>query len=1103
MNRLIRYLRWIIHEMRELYGRRELLLLVVLASVALLSSSAFAQENQRSAPAGSQAPSENARLIDELEGAGAKVAKHSETGEVRFIGTSRGRAIGRPDRLAADAPAESAARAHLAKYGKLFGIEDETQELRTEKAKKAGNGRSVVRFQQVYKDVPVMGGELNVNLDGSNNLLVANGEVLPDLSLDVDPGVDAQKAQQTALEKIAKDRKSNASDLQATEPELWIYDPTLLGGPGPRVPALVWRMDVTPKEGVVDFRELVLVDATDGSVALNFNQVDSALDRETYTANNGSTLPGTLVCNEAAPCNSTDTDAVAAHQFAGDTYDFYFNNHGRDSLDNAGLRLTSTVDFCPTTPPNPPACPYQNANWNGQQMIYGDGFAAADDVVGHELTHGVTQFESGLFYYYQSGAINESFSDIWGEFVDLSNTAGTDTAATRWQIGEDVPGIGALRDMQNPETVFPNGFGGDPDKMTSGSYDADANENDNGGVHENSGVNNKAAYLLTDGDTFEGKTVTGLGMNKVARIYYEAQTNLLTSASDYQDLHALLQQACTNLTGTAGITAADCQEVKDAVDATEMNLQPTNAPAPEARVCDTSKGRVTNLFSDDLENTASGNWTTTGNWYYPQNPNLISGFDATYATSGSTNFWGYDQDSKGDYSITKASNVRIPANSTAYLRFKHAYGFEDNDTASTNFDGGVLEYSTDNGSTWQDAGPLGILNGYNGTIASGTDNPLAGRQGFVAESNGYISSRVNLSSLAASGDADVRFRFRIGTNGSVADDGWYVDDVSVYTCANLPPVAKEDSYTTDEDTTLNQPAPGVLANDTDPDGDDLTAALVDNVAHGKLTFKPDGSFSYVPDKDYFGADSFTYKANDGSADSGVTKVAITVNPVNDPPTVKVATGGTCGQNNERFATINLTVEDVDNPVTTLKLSASSSNTKLVRNLDVIFSGTGATRTMKVTALDKRSGTANITVTVSDGAASNTTPLIIPVKVGTPQSDLINGTDEADIILGLAGINTLNGGGGNDLLCGGNSRDTLNGGTGDDTLDGANGDDTLRGDDGNDTLRGGQGNDRLEGGNDNDTLSGGPGVDRFSGGPGTDTATDFNATEGDTKDTTIP
>src|SRR6476620_5352850 len=131
-------------------------------------------------------------------------------------------------------------------------------------------------------------------------------------------------------------------------------------------------------------------------------------------------------------------------------------------------------------------------------MVYGDGFPV-DDVVGHELTHGVTDFESSLFYFAQSGAINESLSDVFGEFIDLSNTAGggNDSAAARWKIGED---IGAFRDMKNPPAF------GDPDMMQSANYFS--GPGDNAGVHTNSGVNNKAAFLMTDGGTFNGKTVT-------------------------------------------------------------------------------------------------------------------------------------------------------------------------------------------------------------------------------------------------------------------------------------------------------------------------------------------------------------------------------------------------------------------------------------------------------------------------------------------------------------------------------------------------------------------------------------------------------------------
>jgi len=706
----------------------------------------------------------SSQLLSQLNSEGARVHRHQETGEVRFIGASKDNPIDRPAGLPENAAPEAAARAHLAKLGELFGIQNQAGELRAESSNELDGGRANTRFQQVHEGVPILGGELNAQVDEANNLLVATGEILPGISLDTEPGVEAKEAQEAALTKIAKDRELEAGGLEATEPELWIYDPSLLGGPGPDLTRLVWRMDVTPAEGIVDLRELVLVDAQTGAVVLNFDQIDNAKNRNTHDANNTSALPGTLTCNESNPCTdaSFDADVRAGHLYAGQTYDFYFNNHARDSINNAGMTLVSTADFCPDAF----NCPYQNAFWNGAQMVYGDGFAAADDVVGHELTHGVTENESHLFYYYQSGAINESFSDVWGEFIDLSNTSGTDTATTRWLMGEDIPSIGAIRDMENPPAF------GDPDRMTSANYTADTSEGDGGGVHTNSGVNNKAAYLLTDGGTFNGKTVTGLGITKVAKIYYEAQANLLTSASDYQDLHSNLRQACTNLIGTSGITSVECAEVQDAVDATEMNLIPPNAANPEAPVCNTGQ-TATDLFNDNLENPASGNWTSgavTGSsnqWYYPQNSNPF-GFDATYATSGTTNIWGYDQGSTGDYAIARTANVTPPAGKTTYLRFNHAYGFEDG------FDGGVLEYSTNDGSTWNDAGPLITNNGYNGTISA-----LGGRQGFAAESNGYISSRVNLSSLAGQ---NVRFRFRIGTDSSIDDYGWFIDDVRVYTC---------------------------------------------------------------------------------------------------------------------------------------------------------------------------------------------------------------------------------------------------------------------------------------------------------------------------------
>jgi bacillolysin len=688
----------------------------------------------------------------------ARISYHSGTGKVRFVGTEPSRPIRQPGPTLGIVPPEHAARNFLATYGPLFGLSDPAQELVVTREKTADAARQFVRFQQVYQNIPVFGGEMVVQVNAQNDVLSVNGEILPALALDVSPQIDSATATQTAISATAKWHEVDAASLKASEAALWIYDPVLVG-PYDGATRLVWRIEVTA-EALLPIDELILVDAQRGSIALHFNQVHTAKDRRTHDGNDGATLPGTLVCDESSPtCAAGDADAIAAHVNAGDTYDFYLAHHGRDSVDDAGMSLISTVHHCPS----PGLCPYANAFWNDtlDQMVYGSGYALGDDVVAHELTHGVTDQESQLFYYYQSGAINESFSDVWGEFVDLTNNHGDDSPGVRWLMGEDL-GIGAIRSMEDP-TLF-----GDPDRMTSANYHTLAT--DNGGVHFNSGINNKAAYLMTDGGTFNGHTVTGLGIDKVAAIYYEVQTNLAVSGSDYADLYDLLYQACLNRVGFDAITLDDCQQVRNATDAVEMNLQPIAGFNEDAPFCAANEV-VQTVFLDDLEAGADG-------W----NPGSLSGtsrwgYDSTYgpfAHSGEHFLYADDFPATGsDSFIAMAESVTLPAE--AYLHFAHAYGFEGPD-----YDGGVLEYSTNNGGTWQDAGSLFDFNGYDGPIFTGFSNPLSGRMAFLSDSHGYISSRLNLESLAGE---DVRFRWRMGIDSDVYDWGWWLDDVHIFTCA--------------------------------------------------------------------------------------------------------------------------------------------------------------------------------------------------------------------------------------------------------------------------------------------------------------------------------
>ena len=486
----------------------------------------------------------------------------------------------------------------------------------------------------------------------------------------------------------------------------------------------------------------------------------------TYTANNYQSLPGDFLCfrNDPACTEGANPHADAAHTHAAQTYTYFLDQHNRDSVDDAGKFLLSSVNY---------DFNYPNAFWNGSQMVYGDahGYPLADDVVAHELTHGVTDFSSNLFYYYQSGAINESFSDLWGEFLDLTNGTGDDSPGVKWLIGEDITGLGAIRSMAHPPLY------NDPDKMTSTFYyegSADLGYfGDNGGVHTNSGVNNKAVYLLVDGGDFNGYSILPLGIVKTSEIYYAVQTRLLTSGANYADLYQAIYQACVNLINVKGISEYDCLEVHQALNAVEMNLDPTSNYNPEAEICSPGDS-PSYLFLDDFE-AGVANWSSHAEisldrWYY----------SSGYAMSGTRMLWGDDHVGISDMWVMMDLDVGLPAGQS-YLHFNHSFGFQDPD-----YDGAWLEYSIDGGSAWLDAGIM-IDSGlsYNGTINTiigNGDNPHTGKSAFVGDSHGYVSSRFDLISLAGE---NVRFRWRMATDGQGTDLGWFFDDVRIYTCEPL------------------------------------------------------------------------------------------------------------------------------------------------------------------------------------------------------------------------------------------------------------------------------------------------------------------------------
>lgn len=270
-------------------------------------------------------------------------------------------------------------------------------------------------------------------------------------------------------------------------------------------------------------------------------------NRKVYNAGNASDLPGILVRREGdAP--SGDAAVDEAYDGSGATYDLFAAVFGRNSIDNQGMDLISTVHFLEG---------YDNAFWNGEQMVYGDGdedlpeqerlfnrFTSAIDIIGHELTHGVTQYEANLVYRDQPGALNESFSDVFGSLVK-QRVNNQKAREADWLIGEglftgnvDAEGI---RSMKAPGTAYDDPLlGRDPQPGHMNDY-VDTSS-DNGGVHINSGIPNKAFYNVA-------VELGGYAWEKAGRIWYKTLCEALDQSSDFQAAASLSYKVSGDLYG--------------------------------------------------------------------------------------------------------------------------------------------------------------------------------------------------------------------------------------------------------------------------------------------------------------------------------------------------------------------------------------------------------------------------------------------------------------------------------------------------------------------------------------------------------------------------
>lgn len=248
-------------------------------------------------------------------------------------------------------------------------------------------------------------------------------------------------------------------------------------------------------------------------------------DRTVCTTDSTETLPGTVVRREG-DAMSKDLAVDEAYAGLGDTYALYWHAFRRESIDGLRLPLEATVHY---------GMDYDNAFWNGQRMVFGDGdgelfnrFTISLSVIGHELAHGVTQYTANLTYEGQSGALNESISDVFGSLVE-QHARGQRTDEATWLIGaglftERVQGV-ALRSMKAPGTAYDDPvLGADPQPADMSGYVK--TEDDAGGVHVNSGIPNRAFYLTA-------ARIGGNAWEAPGLVWYDALTSGLADRSTF------------------------------------------------------------------------------------------------------------------------------------------------------------------------------------------------------------------------------------------------------------------------------------------------------------------------------------------------------------------------------------------------------------------------------------------------------------------------------------------------------------------------------------------------------------------------------------------
>ncbi len=700
----------------------------------------------------------------------------------------------------------------LHQYGGLMGITSAENQLVKRKRFSCNLGQSHTLYGQVHEGVPVFSGMVTVHQDEHGRVVTANGHFRRiKAGMDTRPTITPAQAIASAAGQL------EWTAFEVARADLVVVDPGWYGDT-PTGAQLAYHLELEAPDGRA--REAFFVDAHFGEVIDQWSDLPTILEREIFDGADGAELPGMRGRFEGEPPSDGHVDVDRAYDYAGDYYDYLLRAFDRDSVDGLGLPLRLTVNSTYG------GCP--NARWDDgrNHAIFCDGLVH-DDIVAHELTHGLIHYTGDMIYQNQPGQLNESYADVFGELVDMFNG---DTAflldgggeswpahptgpgfdepnlartgcierdsefeSVRWLIAEEAAVLSRspLRDMWSPQCY------GHPHHANSDLNTCSAT--DNGGVHSGSGIPNHAFAMLTDGATFNGHTIRGIGPIKAGAVWYRALNLYLSVASDFEDAYVGLNRAAGDLVGhfpndpRTGLpseevfTVDDARQVDLALQAVEMNtpgrcgwtiaILADNAPPP-------CPNRLV-VYRNDFEQDAEG-WTVSHESLDgPRTPyDWVMSDSLPFERAGRA--WFCDDPNIGDceaqdetatHRLTSPP-ITLPAGGATMLAFTHYVETEPG------WDGGLVSTRV-NGFRWRVVPSSAfVFNPYNSVLRSWLSqsrNPLGGHEGWTGVGGKWGTSRIDLSAIAGGGDT-IEIRFEFGKDGCVGLRGWYVDDVEVYQC---------------------------------------------------------------------------------------------------------------------------------------------------------------------------------------------------------------------------------------------------------------------------------------------------------------------------------